>query len=269
MTLLTAALAALLSASASAQSDPQRWEARLTAVAGDVAVYGADGSTEAVAGVEGLPLEEGDRVVVSSGSSAEVALDGDSLIALSAGSDFTLSKLSRAEAELSLAAGSLLAKIRSLGSDRLQVRTVAAVAAVRGTEFGVDVDGGGQSHVGVFDEGHVEVAGSAGAPQMLAPNQETSVSHGQAPAKPAALSRFAGRRAAMQAHRQRLLAIHRNWRPIPAARRRQMRRQARARQRARRRPRRFSGQRRLRAPRKTSPRRQRPDRPRAQKKREN
>jgi len=243
MNILAAALAALLAAPALAQPDAApsapaatSYDARLTAVSGEVTVYPADGSSDPAAGEEGMLLDEGDRIVVSTetGASAEVALDGTSIVTLSEGTDFTLTKLSRAEAELSLAFGSLIAKIQKLGDDRLQVRTPGAVAAVRGTEFGVEAEsGGGPSHVGVFDEGKVEVSGSGGT-ETLTPNQETSVRQGERPQRPAALQRFAGRRLAMARSRERLAAVRHGWRHIPAARRRAARRRALARQRARR-----------------------------------
>jgi hypothetical protein len=230
-----AALAALLCVPTLAQSDAgadaNQYDARITAVSGEVTVYPADGASDPAAGAEGTLLAEGDRVVVSSDSSAEISLDGSSLITLNAGSDFTLTTLSRAEAKLTLAFGSLIAKIQHLGDDHLQVETPAAVAAVRGTEFGVDfsVDGG-EAHVGVFDEGRVEVGG-AGGMEVLAPNQETSVLHGERPRHWAPLRRFLARRELMRASVRRLAVIHRRWRRIPPGMRRALRRNRLARQR--------------------------------------
>jgi hypothetical protein len=235
MTLVAAALAALLSVSACAQSDASvdsnQYDARITAVTGEVTVYPADGASEPSAADAGTLLAEGDRVVVSSESTAEISLDGSSLITLGENSDFTLTTLSRTEARLSLAFGSLLAKIQHLGDDRLRIETPAAVAAVRGTEFGVDfaADGGG-AHVGVFDEGRVEVGG-AGGMETLTANQETSVRRGERPLRAQPLRRFAARRELMRAALRRLDVVHRGWRRIPAARRRALRRDHLARQR--------------------------------------
>ena len=225
---------ALLAASAFAQGAPDAsYDARLTAVAGEVAVYSASDPSEPAQAESGMFLEEGDRVVVSSGSSAELSFDGKSLIDLNENADFTLTSLSRARAELSLAFGSLIAKIQKLGDDNLEVRTPAAVAAVRGTEFGVEAgSGGADAHVGVFDEGRVEVTGQAGM-QVLTPNQETSVRRGGAPEAPHPLRRFLARRAAMRAALRRLAFVRAHWRRVSAARRRAMRRRAWARQRAR------------------------------------
>jgi len=212
--LAAVALVALACAGVSAQdSSSDRWDARLTAASGDVRVHPADGS-EPVEGSADMPLEEGDRVVTGEGASAEISLDGESLLTLSANSDFTLEKTARDESSFSLAFGSLLAKIQSLGARRLSVRTPTSVAAVRGTEFGVDVEGADQSHVGVFDEGRVEVSGQ-GATEVLTPNQETSVARGRPPLKPFALKRFVARRKMMRARIMRLQAVRKAWRQLP------------------------------------------------------
>jgi hypothetical protein len=221
MSLPSVALAVLLGAAPAAAADADRWDARLTAATGEVAVYPAGGS-EAVEASADMPLDEGDRVVTSAGATAEISLDGESLITLQEGTDFTLEKTAKSESTFSLALGSLLAKIQTLGSARLSVRTPTSVAAVRGTEFGVDVEDGEQSHVGVFDEGRVEVSGS-GATEVLTPNQETTVARGRAPLKAFALKRFAARRALMRGRIRRLQAVRKAWRSLPPGPRRQMR----------------------------------------------
>lgn len=221
MRLLAAALCALLAAGrASAQQD-ERWDARLTSATGSVSVQPASGG-EAVEASEGMPLDEGDRIVTGDGATAEISLDGESLITLSEKSDFTLEKTAKGDSTFSLAFGSLLAKIESLGRRRLSVRTPASVAAVRGTEFGVDVDAAQESHVGVFDEGRVEVTGQ-GATEVLTPNQETSVAKGRPPLRPFALKRFVARRDMMRGRIQRLRAVREAWKKLPPGPRRRRR----------------------------------------------
>ncbi len=225
-TLAHAGLAVLLCAAPlraqDAAAEPERWDARLTAVAGEVVVHPADGGEESAAET-GMPLEEGDRVVTSAGAEAEVALDDGSLITLHENSDFTLEKTQKSGSIFSLSLGSMLAKIQKLGSQSLEVRTPSSVAAVRGTEFGVEVEGE-NSHVGVFDEGRVEVSGSGGR-QVLAPNQETSVARGQPPRAAAPLKRFLVHRARMRAQLRRLRTIRRHWKKLPPAQREARRRQ--------------------------------------------
>ena len=144
-----------------------------------------------------------------------LTLDGGSLITVRESSDLKLEKTAKAESSFFLGAGSLLAKIQKLGERRLRVRTPTAVCAVRGTEFGVEVDGD-DSHVGVFDEGKVEVTGaSGGVPELLISNQETSIAKGQAPKHAEQLKRFIARRAQMRGHGRRLASIKAKWKALP------------------------------------------------------
>jgi len=219
---ISLALALLLAAAAPVLAQAESWDARLGAVSGDVTVVAADGSPE-VSGEDGMPLEEGDRVVVAEGGSAEVALDGGSLITVREKSDFKVEKTDKGDSSFFLQVGSLLAKIQKLGTHRLRVRTPTAVAAVRGTEFGVEVDGN-NSHVAVFDEGKVEVSGDKGGkPELLISNQETSVAQGQAPLHAAQIKRFMVHRAQMRGQGRRLAAIKAKWKALPPDQRLEMR----------------------------------------------
>jgi len=222
MKIISAALVLLLSSTLSVRAQEGSWDARLGAVSGDVTIVSADGSPE-VSGEADMPLEEGDRVVVGESGSAEIALDGGSLITIREGSDFKLEKTAKAESSFFLAAGSLLAKIQKLGAQRLRVRTPTAVCAVRGTEFGVEI-AGEESHVGVFDEGKVDVTGDAGGtPELLISNQETTVKKGLAPARPEQLRRFVSHRARMRGQGRRLAAIKAKWKALPPDERRELR----------------------------------------------
>ena len=221
--LLSLFAAAFLTAPARAQEADDRWDARISASTGEVVVHPAEGGDEAAAEKD-MPLDEGDRVTTGDDSSADISLDGGSLIHLEANTDFTIEKTARSQSSFSLAFGSILAKIQKLGSQSLTVRTPSAVAAVRGTEFGVDAAADQQTHVGVFDEGRVEVKGATGA-ETLTPNQETSVAKGSAPLRPFALKRFVRMRRFMQGHRRRLAALKRRWKAMPPAQRRAHRQQ--------------------------------------------
>ncbi|MBI2387710.1 MAG: FecR domain-containing protein [Elusimicrobia bacterium] len=221
MKLIAAALALLLASAVPLRAQEEKWDARLGAVSGDVTIVAADGSPDA-SGEAGMPLEEGDRVVVADGASAEVALDGGSLITVRENSDFKIEQAAKGDSTFFLSVGSLLAKIQKLGSQRLRVRTPTAVAAVRGTEFGVEA--GDETYVGVFDEGKVEVTGDAGGPpELLIANQETSVKKGAAPVHAIQLQRFAAHRALMRGHGRRLAAIKAKWKALPPEQRREMR----------------------------------------------
>lgn len=219
---------ALIGSSARANDADVTRDVRLTAVSGDAVTLYDSQHPDGVAAEAGLPLEQGDQIVTGDDSTAELAFDGgSSVVTINPNSDFTLRAAQRSSTVLGLSAGSLIAKIEKLlEGDNLQVQAPAAVAAVRGTEFGVEVDDGSQSHVGVFDEGRVEVQGASGGTEVLTPNQETSVARGQAPTRAAPLKRFAARRALMLAHVRRLAVVRRDWKALPAAQRREARAKA-------------------------------------------
>src|SRR6185369_6738368 len=127
----------------------------------------------------------------------------------------TLEETKRSQTAFKLSAGTFLAKIQKLlAAQSLVVKTPAAVAAVRGTEFGVEIDPAnpGESHVGVFDEGKVEVRGQTGAPEIIIGGQETKVTKGQAPLHAYQLARLMKHRAFMRASmRQRIQRLRKTW----------------------------------------------------------
>lgn len=212
--LAAAAMAMFVSSRAGAQSDADaQFDARITAVEGHAAVLTADDGAEYPAEV-GMALAQGDRVVTGAESKAEIALDGESLITLDENSDFQIQRMERKQSIFTLALGSFLANVKKLTTQSMTVRTPTAVAAVRGTEFGIEIGGDGQSHIGVFNEGRLEVHGREGGVQFLNPQQETSVLQGQSPMAPTPLSRFLARRAQMDAHRARFMAVRRDWKPM-------------------------------------------------------
>ena len=210
-------------------------DVRVTQVQGTVTLYTAD-DPEGVPAEVDTPLEPGDRLVTGAGSTAELAFDsGESVVTINESSDFTLRDARRSATVLELSSGGLLAKIKKLlEGETLQVQAPAAVAAVRGTEFGVEAPAGEQTHVGVFDEGRVEVTGQAGPPQFLEPNQETSVVKGAPAQPPRGLQRFARRREFMRkVMRARVARLRGRWRALPPQQRRELRRKALARMRRR------------------------------------
>lgn len=220
---------ALIGSSARANDADVTRDVRLTAVSGDAVTLYDSQHPDGVAAEAGLPLEQGDQIVTGDDSTAELAFDGgSSVVTINPNSDFTLRAAQRSSTVLGLSAGSLIAKIEKLlEGDNLQVQAPAAVAAVRGTEFGVEVDDGSQSHVGVFDEGRVEVTGQSGPPQILQPNQETSIVKGAPAQPPRALQRFLARRAFMRkVLRARAVRLARGWKRLSPEERGSLRRKA-------------------------------------------
>ncbi|MBI5200249.1 MAG: FecR domain-containing protein, partial [Elusimicrobia bacterium] len=188
-----AAAAFLASVPATAQDDgAQSSDARLVTSEGEVFIYSGDAPDDGVPAdeKEQAPLQAGDRVHTGADGRAEIGLEGDSILELGPNSDFTVNKLQSEETDFMLGWGRLIAKIKKLGKDkRLVVRTPTAVAAVRGTEFGVEVaEDEGETHVAVFDEGKVAVSGSEDEREtMLSANKETEIKRGEGPRKAAKL----------------------------------------------------------------------------------
>ncbi|MBI5622211.1 MAG: FecR domain-containing protein [Elusimicrobia bacterium] len=164
------------------QTPADAWDARVTMVQGQAAVLNKE-SAEEVPAQEGMPLEQGDTVRTGPDGKAELALSPESVIVLGPNSSITLNDMKPKATVLGLDLGSLVAKLRWQGSPgwRMDVITPTAVAAVRGTEFGLSVLETGETTVGVFEEGKVAVrAKDAPAVEetMLEPRQEVHVTKG-------------------------------------------------------------------------------------------
>ncbi|MBI3554610.1 MAG: FecR domain-containing protein [Elusimicrobia bacterium] len=207
----------------------ESWDARLADVKGDVQIF-EGGGEQGLPAEKDMPVNEGDRLLLGADGSADLTLDGGSLIHLSANTDFTVGQLDRKSTAFKLAFGTFLAKIEKLlSAQSLIVQTPTAVAAVRGTEFGVEVDkeSPDEAHVGVFDEGKVEVKGESGGSEILIGGQETKVVKGQAPARAYQLSRLARHRSYMRGVlKKRLSGWRKRWKALPQARRRELRAKA-------------------------------------------
>ncbi|MBI5210856.1 MAG: FecR domain-containing protein [Elusimicrobia bacterium] len=222
MTVVTAVLTAWVAGQAFGQGagGQDRWDARLTDVKGTVTVFTAGADAEGMPGDKDMPLEPGDRIRTGEDSSAEVAFEGDSVVVLKANTQMTVTSTRKNGVELGLSLGSLLAKIHSsLGLGGFGVRTPTAVASVRGTEFAVEVAGEGESgetHVGVFDEGKVEVSGTAaGEAETLMTNQETVVRRGQRPLPPYVLKRLMKHRKLVRGFGKRAQLLKKQWAALP------------------------------------------------------
>ncbi|MBI5239700.1 MAG: FecR domain-containing protein [Elusimicrobia bacterium] len=222
---LSLLVAASLPVLALAQADAD-YEARLTEAKGEVTVFTAE-EPEGVPGEKDMPLLPGDKVRTGEDSSAEIALSGEHCVCLRPHSELTLANLRRADSELSLALGSLLAKVQSLAGGLFRVRTPAAVAAVRGTEFAVEIDEADPelTSVGVFDEGKVSVSGADGAEELLKSNQETTVRRGSRPMPAYQLRRLIRHRAVMRSFRKRAGLMRKQWRALTPAQRQARRRE--------------------------------------------
>ncbi|MDD5657320.1 MAG: FecR family protein [Elusimicrobia bacterium] len=207
------ALALVVSVAAVRAQTGGDYEARLTAVKGDVLVFTAE-EPQGGPGEADMPLQKGDRVKTGANSSAEVAFSGEHGVIVRPNSEFAIASAGRGDAELDLRLGCLLAKIGDLAGGAFRVRTPAAVAAVRGTEFAVEVSPEAQTRVGVFDEGTVEVDASSGEKELLKANQETMVAPGRRPLAAYQLRGFAAQRQTMRGFRKRMSALRASWRSL-------------------------------------------------------
>lgn len=157
------------------------WDVRLTSVCGKVTIYLADSQKdEGILADVDMPLQHGDRIVTGSDGRAEIVLKSDSVLEIGPSSSLTLESIYRNDTLLGLHAGWLVARLKLSVVNRLRVRTPTALAAVRGTEFAIEVLAGDlqsrqRTVIGVFDEGKLSVTNpddETGKERILSPRQE-------------------------------------------------------------------------------------------------
>jgi hypothetical protein len=202
----------------------EEYAPHLMDVKGEVTLYAGD-TPEGVPAEKDTPLQPGDRIVTGADSSAEVFLDSDHLVVVREKSHLTIDSVSKSGLELTLTLGALLAKVQKLiAGQQFRVHTPVAVAAVRGTEFAVEVSEGAlETYVGVFDEGKIDVTAS-GATETLLANQETSVARGKTPMPAFYLRRLERHRGFMRNRvRGRHAAFRKAWKALPPGERRALR----------------------------------------------
>lgn len=214
------------------QVQPESWDARLKAVSGGVMLRPS--GTENWSRVTGeVPLEPEDSVKTASDGVAELYLDDKGAIYVGRNTLLDISSLALGDAVFFLNSGSVVAKIKRLLNDKfkMQVRTPAAVCAVRGTEFAVvHPQMGKETTVAVFDEGSVVVTQAeadegAGQEYALEKNMELSLGPDTKRSRPVRLSAMARHKGALGAMRARLAAL-KGWKPRSPARRAALRDQA-------------------------------------------
>jgi hypothetical protein len=221
------AAAAIFLAASPAVSEDGRWQARITSVKGEVIVY-PPGSQEGIHAEPDTPLEVGDLIITGDDSLIEIALEAESVLDFGEDSFFEIEALDVKKSVFEIFRGSLVAKIKSLVSREggFEIRTPTVVAAVRGTEFGVEVEEAGHTHVGVFDEGKVGVRHAShdkSQEHTLGANDETRVQKGSRRVRVARLERFKKHRGRIKNLRARRAHLRRNWTHIPHEKRAELR----------------------------------------------
>jgi hypothetical protein len=199
------------------------WDARLYNIRGKVFIQPAGGGKKWIAVTRGMPLMQGDRIGTGKNSKVDVSLDDSGVVTVSESSAILLKDLRRKDASFLVNVGRIFLKIPGLKKrmEALQVRTPAAVAAVRGTEFGVSYDTiTAESEVNVFDEGLVRVVSldedgdPVGDGVMLGPRHEVRVKKDMAALKPSEMSEVKARNPDMANARKGLLDLKKNYVPI-------------------------------------------------------
>jgi len=194
----------------------QARDLRVTDAEGEVRIAPAEKPKSPVHIDEDTPLQEEDVVTTGLKSQAELTLDGETVLQLGPLTRFKVLKIYPNNTQLEVTAGGLIAKVKPAvrDEDAIILKLPTAVVAIRGTELGVET-GGGVSHVGVFDEGHVFVGGAWGREHVsLGPNQETHVPLSNVPAPPEPLALFKPRRTQMAQVRSRVAFWRQHWEPM-------------------------------------------------------
>jgi hypothetical protein len=208
------------------------FDARLGAISGTVEVLAAPGTDSWSEAEEGMPLSAGDKVRSGEDASAEISLDDGGVIGVGENSTVKVSSLGRSSASFFLDMGSLVAKKHGLLKkklERLEVRTPAAVAAVRGTEFCVEHDPTeNETTAGVFDEGKLSVSaidadGRLVAEGLVEQGNEVSLRAGAREVRPARMRRLLRRRTQILAMRGRLGALRQAWKRMSPEKRKELR----------------------------------------------
>lgn len=211
-----AAATALLAWAAPAYPAEDSWDARLTSVEGKVTVQPAGlGADEAVPGKADMPLDAGDRVVTGSNGRAEIALDPERIIELGPGSECNVESVAHQDTLFRLAKGYLAAKLEALQKRRFRVRALNVVAAVRGTEFAVEVVEGAEPKtvVGVFGEGKMALtAEEEGEETLLNPGEEAERVGDGPIGKPRRMEFLLKRAERIKAFQARRAALREQWR---------------------------------------------------------
>ncbi|HAF94716.1 MAG: hypothetical protein A2X34_06315 [Elusimicrobia bacterium GWC2_51_8] len=215
------------------RSQAENWDTRLKRISGDVFVKPA--GVEEWSKIEGhIPLDQQDSVKTGSDGIAEIYLDDKGAMTLGRNTEFEVSSTKLSDSVFTLKLGSIAAKIQHFLNEKLkmEVRTPAAVCAVRGTEFAVEYyQLGKETSVAVYDEGKVAVStfdakGEAVWEYTLEKNTELTFKPLQKRFRPAAISKMARYRTGVADMRKRITTLKKTWLPVSQANRSALRDQA-------------------------------------------
>jgi hypothetical protein len=179
MALLLTLSQPVLAAKKSAKADKQAGVASIIVAKGQVSIIRAGKTMKAK---KGNQLLEGDRIKVGALSRAALIMQDGSVIKLNEKTDLQMkvSATKKKRNRLKLLAGHLWAKIKRQGSN-LEIETPSAVAAIKGTELVIIIDGKKVTLI-VWD-GMVDWFNDLGKKLVGAGNQ-SSAADGSAPTDP-------------------------------------------------------------------------------------
>ncbi len=184
--LLMVCLMTMNSASAFAAEQVEEFTAKLFTAKGTVECQKKGAGAWAAVEAPYL-LEVGDQVRTGAKSKAEIYIKYGSKVRLGADTTFAIDKVSPTENSVNVLRGKMQAWIRKFVGRGFSVRTPAAVCAVRGTVFGVEVSEAGQTTWDLFS-GSIQIADNRNRTVDLVPNQRLEVSQAEgAAAAPVAI----------------------------------------------------------------------------------
>lgn len=154
--LMTLCFAVMSVVPAFAQGQVEDFTAKLFTAKGTVEVL-KKGAADWVAAKAPYTLDAGDQVRTANKSKAEIYMKYGSKVRLEANTTFEISKISPEENSVAVMKGKMQAWIRKFAGRSFNVRTPAAVCAVRGTVFGVEVADTGATTWDLFS-GAIQVA---------------------------------------------------------------------------------------------------------------
>jgi len=207
-------------------------QARFGVITGDVGLL-AQGASEWIDPHEGLPIEPGDHIRTGVDGKVEIVSSDHALWILQPETEAVVEHTETNAGRVDLSSGSLVGKVdseRAAGTAQLwEFNTPAAVLAVRGTEFAIDVSRREGTRLGVF-EGSVdmepaETAEGLQPPQKIPSGREATARRGQ-PIQ--LLTRFSSRTTVLSALcpalRRRQKQIEDTWSPFTPTVRAELRR---------------------------------------------
>lgn len=174
-----------------------------------------------------IELNDGDKIITKDNSYVEITFEDEHIIRLQENTELVIRKKAESGNEVFLNSGKLLASLKNLvKGTSFEVRTPTAVAAVKGTDFAVEVTEQNTA-IGVF-EGEVETAGidlqgKETERIFVKQNQETSVLKHNKPVNPVALKRFLIYREKIKQAREKIRLIRQLKQSGELAKRREMR----------------------------------------------